>query len=110
MPRVGSACLSASAQAIMMAHTIVCPSLAAGSHCHRFSSSKGKLHVAASSAVSLRAFRGKAIVFHRVHVEVIVSAMPISSAELGLDVFRTSVLDLAHGDFLMQDWALFFSQ
>ena len=36
--------------------------------------------------------------------------MPVASTELGLDVFRISVLDLAHRDLLMQDWALFFSQ
>ena len=94
----------------MIAYAIVSLSLAAGSYCHRFSSSEGKLHVAASSAVSLRAFGGQAVISDRVHVEVIVPAMPIARAELGLDIFRTSVLDLVHGDFLMQDRALFFSQ
>lgn len=85
----------------MIAYAIVSLSLAAGSHCHRFSSREGKLHVAASSVVSLRAFRGQAVISDRVYVEVIVSAMPIARAELGLNVFRTSVLDLAHGDFLI---------
>ena len=109
MTRVRSTCLSAHAQAIVVAYTIVSLALAAGSDRDWLSPGECELEVAAAMAVFLRAFRGQAIVSDRV-VKVVVSALPVARAKLGLDILGTSVVDLANGDFLVQDWALFFFQ